>query len=132
MLAPYRSESSWKDEKDIQVAILPSTAAVRLRGSDIPESSLSRLNTPFISLQYLDRLLLGTCDVGLAPTIRSSAVAMFDKKVATANLALSLAHDIWTRCWSVMFCHVDLQLLSISVCRRFPARFFGSGVEVIR
>lgn len=84
-----------------------------------------------MGLQDLNGLFLAAGDLGLAPAARATAVAVLDQQVAATDLALTLARGLWASCGSMVLRHVQFQFLSVGVGRRFPARFFGGGVEVV-
>lgn len=84
-----------------------------------------------MALQDLNGLLLGASDLSLPPAAGATAVAVLDEQVAAANLTLALPTGLGASCGGVVRRHVVLQLLGISIRRRFPARLLSGGVEVV-
>jgi hypothetical protein len=90
------------------------------------------LDALFVALQDLNCLFLGAGDISLPPAAGTAAVAVLDEQVAAADFAFAFARGIGTGSRGVVLRHVDLKFLGIGAGRRFPARFFCVGVEVVR
>ena len=83
--------------------------------------------------QNLDSFLLGSSNLRLAPTARSSAVSVLHEKMAAADLPLALADTVRPTCGAaVVVCHVDFKGFGVRARGRFPARLFNRRVEVVR
>ena len=118
--------------KIAQIAPLPGRRAIRLGGSQIPQGSGAALDLGLVGLDDFHGLVLGPCDLGLAPAAGATAVAMLDEQVGGADLALGDARDGAGSCACAMVGgHVVLELVRVGAGGGFPAGDFVDRVEVV-
>ena len=119
--------------RNLQITLLPRTAAVTLARRQIPQPNLPGLDPFLVPAQDIQGLLLGPSDLGLLPTARPAAVAVLDEQMGRSDLAvLGGARDGRVGRRAVVRGHVGFDLVGVGAGRGFPAGFLGRGVEVVR
>ena len=126
--------------RDSQIAPLASAAAVRLGrrefrqrlGAAIFLATLVRLYLLLVFLYHLPGVLDRARNLGLPPTSRTPAVAMFDEEMGTSDLAFSRRESCGRNALgAVVGGHVCLELVRVGSGWWFPSRVFRLGVEVV-
>ena len=74
---------------NLQIPLLPRTAAIALARRQIPQADLAALDPPLVTPEKVQRLLFRPSDLGLLPTARPPAVLVLDEQVRGADLAVS-------------------------------------------
>ena len=122
-------------QKNLQVALLPRTATVRLSSREITKADLIRANALLMTLNDADSFLFGPGDLRFSPAARPSAILVLDQQMRRSNLAFLCAFVQLSRRrrrGAVMLRHVGFQLLRVRLRGGLPSRLFGGRVEIVR
>lgn len=121
-----------RNEKDLQISLLPRTTAVTLTRRQIPQTGFPALDLLLIALQDLQRLRLGPSNLGLLPTTRPPAIPMLHQQMCRSDFPVfGRARSGRVGGGTVVKGHVGFYLVRVRARGGFPAGFFGGGVEVV-